>query len=172
MASNASNNIYDSEITDKRIVPYAKNNTGTITTQGIAIVGVGTLFTTEMRKGSFLVKLSANEFREVDRVDSDTLAYLKSAFTADISSSTPSVINQSDARVVEVSVSIPFLNSGGGQNADGKICYDGSGTLKRFPAGEVYTPSKANRDRSGTQDHISPVIVDFTGTEGIITVIR
>ena len=170
MASNQSQNFYDSEITDKRIVPYASNGTGTIITKGITVIGTNTLFTTELTRNSYLVKLSTNEFRRIVGCDSDTLAYLEAPFTVDISTSTPSIISATKANCVEISVSVPFLTAGGSQNADGKVCSDYSATLKRLPAGTTYDVSKAHRDRSGTNDHVTPVIVDFTGSEGVITV--
>jgi hypothetical protein len=173
MASNNSNDIYD-VITDKRIVPYASNGTGTIITQGTGVVGTGTLFEKEMPVGSYLVDLAHNEYRLVVRLsttDANTIAELDKPFTTDLGSSTPSIIHSKFAKPFEISVIIPVLNSSGSSNASGFIINNRTATAKYFPVGVPYTPSKANRERSAVNDFIKPLIVDFSGTQGIVTVL-
>jgi len=94
MATNYSNNSYDL-VTDKRTIPFNSNKSGTISTKGKGVIGVGTSFLSEMPAGSVLVDESQDEWRRVVRVESDTIAYLEEAFTSDIAAlTTPSVIDK------------------------------------------------------------------------------
>lgn len=143
-------------ITDKRSIPFNSAGTGTIATHGIAIVGTGTLFTTEMRVGSFLVDLTNNEVRKVYRVDSDTLAFLEVEFTADIvAGATPQIVKAHQCKVKEVEL----VTAG--------AC---------FIAGVDFTGSKKidmlGNDRSARPDLIAPFVVDATGQTMAVTIVN
>lgn len=139
--------IYDN-ITDKRSIPFNSAGTGTIATHGIAIVGTGTLFKTEMPAGSYLVDLTAWELFKVYRVDSDTLAFLEIAFTADIAPGTsPEIIKAFQCKVKEIS-----LSTAGSILLNNKA-FTGSDTI-----------GKTGNSKSSRNDLIDPIIVDATGT--------
>ncbi len=141
-------------ITDKRTIPFNSNGTGTIETKGSAVFGTGTAFKTEMPAGSWLVVENDDELRYVERVDSDTKAFLSQGFTSDISAgATPSIIPRKDVNVVAISIQIlSGLEDG---EVDGEV----------FPNGSSMTFTKESRDKSGKRDVIQPIIVDATGTE-------
>ncbi len=175
MASNSSNNVYD-VITDKRIIPYASLITGTIVTNGTGVTGTGTLFNTEMKTGSYLVDLAHNEYRQIRRLGadgggSDTIGILDKPFS-NVVTGQPLVIDVLNASPVEISVIIPILDAMGSSNASGLIVDNYTATTKYFPAGLPYTISKANRDRSALTDSINPIIVDASGTQMIVTIIK
>lgn len=143
-------------ISDKRSIPFNSNGTGTIATHGIAIVGTGTLFTTEMRAGSYLVDLASNEVRRVYRVDSDTLAFLEVAFTVDIvAGATPEIIANHQCKVKEVE-----LVTAGACFIDGAAF---TGTKKI---------DKLGNEKSGRPDLIEPFIVDASATTMSVTIVN
>lgn len=152
-----SKDIYE-VITDKRSIPFNESGTGTIATFGLAVVGTGTAFLTEMQAGSYLVDLTQWEFRRVIRVDSDTQAYLSEAFTSNIAAgTTPEIIKKQFASPSEVSIKIPSSEP------------DGLLDNKTFSG--ILTKSKSSLDRSSQWDRIGPWIVDATGTEMRINII-
>ncbi|MES2395818.1 MAG: hypothetical protein V4549_07435 [Bacteroidota bacterium] len=137
--------IYDI-ISDKRSIPFNSTGTGTVVTHGIAVVGTGTLFTTEMRVGSYLVDLANDEVRRVYRVDSDTLAFLDIAFTVDLSSVAPEIIAAHQMKVKLIS-----LDTEDSCFVDG-VAFTG-----------VMTIPRTGNDRSSRSDLIDPIIVDASG---------
>jgi hypothetical protein len=146
--------IYET-ITDKRSIPFNSSGTGTIATHGIAIVGTGTQFTTELRVGSYLVDLSQWEARRVYRVDSDTIAFLEKPFTLDIAALTvPEIVAQHQVKVKEISISTA------GTALVNNASFTGSLTL-----------SKASDSRSSRSDLIAPIIVDASGTQMQVSVL-
>lgn len=146
-------------ITGKQSVPESSSGTGTISTDGIVVNGTGTLFSTEMPKGSWLVDLSQNYMCQVDRVDSDTKAYLLDSFPVDLSSVSPDIIPMKIMNVVAISVQIPSGLTDG--EIDGEV----------FPQGTSITFAK-DRDHSAHRDLIDPIIVDGTGTQMQILILR
>ena len=150
-------------VTTKTSVPAPANGTGTIGTQGIGIVGTGTKFITnsELQKGSWIVDTAQDEVRIVDRVDSDTVAYLREAFSSDITpGATPSIIHNTSLNVKEISVGIA---SGG---VDGEI--DGVVLV----AGTSVVFSKSSDSKDGFKSFVDPIIVDGTGTSILVSIIR
>lgn len=69
----------------KRIQGLEQTLTGTITSSGTAVTGSGTLFQTELYVGAFIAG-TANEYREVLSIASDTSLTLVTAFSVDIGS--------------------------------------------------------------------------------------
>lgn len=140
-------------VTGKQTVPANANGTGTIETVGKAVKGTGTLFTTEMPVGSWLVDESQDEIRIVTSVTSDTLAYVSNPFTTDIPAlTTPSIIAAKDAKAVSIAVAIPAGLAAG--EIDGVA----------FAGGSSIAFSKDSRDHSASRDLVDPLIVDGTGT--------
>lgn len=133
-------------ITDKQSIPSNVAGTGTISTHGLAIVGTGTAFQTELLAGSYLVVESAWEIRRVVRVDSDTLAFLEVAFTTDIVATAPSIISKAKANPVEIDLKTSDV-----------ILLDNSSFTG------ILNISKSSRDRSSRRDLLEPVMVDATG---------
>lgn len=151
MANNKNSNY--KYINDKRTVPFNDTATGTASTNGKRVDGVATLFRTELQVGSWIVDLPNDEIRQVDRVDSDTVAYLTEAFTTDLVLGAFEIIKNSNCNVVSISVQVP---SGAAANAyiDGEV----------FIKGTSLTFSKDSRDTNKSKDFIDPIIVDATGT--------
>jgi|GEM_PF-5274297 hypothetical protein len=139
-------------VTGKQSVPANESGTGTIQTFRKAVVGTGTLFTTEMPVGSYLVKLDTWELQRVYRVDSDTLAYLDNAFSVDIAFlNVPQIIAAWDAKAKSISLAIDSTNP--------------SGYLNNVPFTGILNIEKTGNDRSSFRDNINPVIIDGTGTQ-------
>ena len=157
MATNYKNSIYKN-ISGLQTVPESADGTGTITTQGTVVVGVGTRFLSEMPKGSWLCSLSATEIRKVVSVQSDTVANIEEAFTAELVAVAPNIIHEDDTGIVTISVCIPSGEADG--LVDGEV----------FPGGVSLTISKDGRMTSSTRDVIDPLIVDGSGTTMLITI--
>lgn len=142
-------------ITDKRSLPFNSSGTGTIQTVGIAIIGTGTLFTTEMPVGSYIVDLPNWEVRKVYRVDSDTSAFMEVALTANIAPLTvPQIIKAHQTGVKEISIltNTPIL-------------------IDNFAFTGLLTWSKSSDSKSQRSSLIAPVIVDATGAVAQISII-
>lgn len=160
MATNYTNITIRTLTNSKIIVPFSASGTGTVSTQSTGVVGVGTKFLTELVNGAWIVDLSANEFREVMDVLSDTEALIAQPFTVDLSSISLVIIKK--PRPCEIAVMIPI------GNASGTIITTESSIL---PVGLPINISKANRDESSARDLIAPCIIDATGTVAIISIL-
>ncbi len=132
-------------ISDKRSLPYNVAGTGTLSTRGIAINGLGTLFSTELKAGSYLVNLPTNEAIRVYRMDSNTVAFLEKPFAADMTAVTPQIIPAHVANPKLISIS-----STGAIEVNGKA-FDGTMSME-----------KTGNDRSSRRDLIEPVVIDAT----------
>lgn len=86
--------------------------TGTITSSGTAVTGSGTAFLTELAVGDFIAG-TANEFREVTAIATDTSLTLASAFTTDIASGQAAKRITTLAERLETFLSIRGLIQGG-----------------------------------------------------------
>ena len=159
--ANPNKNTQYYKLTTKTSVPAPANKTGTIETVGVAVKGTGTLFTTEMQVGSWIIDTSQDELRRVIKVESDTLAFISDTFTVNIAAATtPSVIKNEDLNVREIAIAIPL-----GQ-ADGEI--DGTA----LEAGLPVSFGKNSDTKGNFKSFIHPVIVDASGTEANITILR
>lgn len=75
-------------------IPSYDVKTGTITTvstggqDGKAVVGAGTLFTTELRVGDYLASDDNTEVRRINSITSDTLCWIDEKFTTDLTGET------------------------------------------------------------------------------------
>lgn len=158
MANSTNTNPY--KVTSKVTIPAAANGTGTIVTQGKAIVGTSTLFKAggELRRGCWIVDIAADEMRQVDSVESDTLAYLTEAFSSDITSSTPSIISTVDLN--NRTISFGILSG----LADGEV----NGMV--FDNGTSFVFTKEGDTKGNFKSFQDPVIVDGTGTTITITI--
>lgn len=142
-------------ITDKRSLPFNETGTGTVVTSGVSIVGTGTLFKTEMPAGSYLVDLTNDEVRRVERVDSDTEAYLEKPFTSNLASAAPEIIAAWKAKVKEISISTGDTCELNGESFTGTL------TISRY-----------GNDRSSRRDLVEPVIVDATSGSMQVNIIN
>ena len=73
--------------TGKGTVPTAVSQTGTLTSVGARVVGVGTLFTTELKVGDFLFNTTAAVLPQVRRIKhilDNTRLILDSGFSVDV----------------------------------------------------------------------------------------
>lgn len=162
MSSNIENYFLDNA---KATAPQNEAGTGTIQTIGLGVKGTGTAFKTQLARGAYIVDLTANEFRMVVEVVSDTYAILESAFSADIPAATAlNYIPAWKGNVREIAAIIPvYQQDNTTENAWGSI----GGEV--FPPGVGFNVSKANRDKSSSMDMIKPVIMDATGTQIRVT---
>ena len=151
--SNFSSNIY-AKITNKRSLPYSAAGTGTIVTDGIAVVGTGTLFTSEMPVGSILVDLTQTEWRRVVRVMSDTLAYVSAPFSLNITTVAPNIIHNktSKCKMISLSTAANCLLNG--------VAFTG-----------VIQFNKLGTDRTAKINMVDPVIVDAQGNDMYIEIV-
>lgn len=146
-----------SVITDKRTLPFNETATGTVSTFGKAVVGVGTLFETEMKAGSWIVDLTNWEMCRVNRVDTDLVAFMDTAFTSDLASAALVIIPWYKAYPKEISIEIDAANA--------------AGLLNDADFTGILTISKASSDRSARKNNIDPVMVDASGTEMKINIL-
>lgn len=138
-------------VSSTQTIPASANGTGTVTTNGIAVVGVGTLFKSEMPVGSWLYKTSTNELRKVIQVESNVLAYLEEPFAAVMASIAPAIIISTKVSVKQYTLTALVAN---GQMVDNT----GTGVTNLI-VGQPKTFSKTGNDRSGTEDLLKPIIV-------------
>jgi len=151
----------------KETVPASSNKTGTIETVGTSVIGTGTLFESEMQKGSWLVDLTQNEVREVMKVENDTLATLSDAFTLVIAGgTTPNVIKSDDLNIREISVAVPLVDSGGASYAFGEI--DGV----ELESGMPIAFGKNSDTKGNFKSFIDPIIANATGTVINVTILK
>ena len=151
MAKNLTN-VQKGQINDTiQTLPYYNSGTGTYATFGKGIEGTSTKFLTELAGGSWL--FDGTEVRRVEKVVTDTLAYLEDGFSTDIvAGSTPLIIDAKEAQMKSVSVAVPL-----GQPS---ATVDGFELL----AGRPETMSKLGNNRYGRQDFVNPIIVNGNST--------
>lgn len=157
MAMNYTNNNY-TVISDKRSIPFNSPLTGTISTIGNVVIGVGTKFRTELPVGSWLLDLPNWELRKVMRVDDDFRVDLDHAFTADMAALTVGqAIHYDIANAIEISIEV--------------IASNPPAVLNNASFSGILTLSKASSTRSGNNDRVDPILVDASATEMKVEVI-
>ncbi len=163
MATNYKNDNFYQITDDKQTVPLSVDVTGTISTTGLYITGVGTKFMTnsELKRGFWVTDLTNNEIRKVDSVLDDTTATLENAFTTDIvAGTTPNVIFATSLNIKKLSVAInPVLTNG---------AVDGTPLV----AGSTLSFGKESKDNTNAFSYIDPIIADATGTVMDVTILR
>lgn len=143
-------------------IPLSIAETGTITTVGQSVTGVGTAFTTQFVEGDWLFVAAQSEIRQITRIISDTLMVIGLGFTVDISVGiTPVKTPKSPFKVISVT------NSGAAAGTlttqDGIVsCAPGYGA----------TWDKGARHQTGTYDYVDPVVVNATGTQFTYTTLQ
>ena len=145
----------------KATIPASANITGTISSIGIYVTGVGTLFKTQMQRGDWITDINHNEIRRVDSVVNDLACILEEAFTTPISALTiPNTITNQKLDIKQLSYSI------NGGLTDGLI----DGVALVAGSGETFGKTGNNvRDKFGFVD---PVIADATGTIINVDILR
>lgn len=151
MATNLTNNQTGQLDNEVQTVPLSATGTGTVSTQGIAIIGSGTAFKTELRTGSYLFN-GSDEIRRVRYVETDTLAYLEDAFTADLSSDALLFVDSKKAQTKSISALMPLGESGATVN--------GTDMIEGVPV----TFEKTGNSHYGRVDFVNPIIVDATSS--------
>lgn len=159
---NYKNTIYKYIDNAKTTIPESITGTGTIQTIGTRVIGTGTAFKSEIQKGSWIVDLTQDEIREVDSVESDTVAYIRQAFSSDLAALTAlDKISSVDTMVVAISAQVPS-SAATDAEIDGEV----------FPKGTSITFSKGDRDGNKSKDFIDPIILDATGTTVQILIMK
>ncbi len=143
------------------LVPFPIDGTGTIETVGTTINGTGTAFNTELEVGTIIWD-GDKEWRTVVSVKSDTLAVLDSAFSEDLAASSALfILAPKDNNAVEISAIAKTVE------------WDLVTTeIATIPPLIPINLSKAHRDRTFKSDLIPPCIIDATGSEVVVTLIR
>lgn len=95
--------------------PAATALTGTLTSTGCKVVGVGTAFKTTIKPGDYLVRDSDNTARKVVEIIDDTNLRLEVAFSSDLAAEACLRVMNQTCREVKVMF---FTNSGTIKDAD------------------------------------------------------
>jgi len=152
--ANFKNTIYDYYSNVHNTAPASSVKTGTIETQGTAVLGTGTKFLTEIGVGGWIFVAAQSEIRKVVAIESDTKAFMDKPFTADLAALSACVaVSYNDSKAVSIAVQVPA-------GAATDISIDG----KTMPKGTSVSFSKDSRDISGRNDSVDPLIVNATGS--------
>ncbi len=145
----------------KATIPASSDITGTISTNGLYITGVGTKFKTELQRGDWITDITNNEVRRVDSVLNDLAAVLTKAFTVDIiAGTTPNTIPNSQLDVKQISYAID------GSLTNGKI----DGVTLTAGSGETF--GKTGNSVRDVYGFVDPVVADATGTTITVNILR
>lgn len=146
-------------------IPTPTDGAGTFATFGIAIVGVGTKFKSELPRGSYLYDATHKELRIVDRVDSDIKAFLRVAFSNDFAASTNLIGKVIHRTTTNIRQYIFDVDS----TANGKMV-DSAGTMQPSLLKGAVTPFPI---RDGYQQSFyTPTIIDSNGGTIAVTIVR
>ena len=138
------NSLFYDITVSKTTVPVYTTKTGTITTSGKNVIGVGTLFVTEVRPGDWMVDINNfDELRKVVSITDDTHLVVDSPFQGDILVAAPFRTVRSRAKQISIA------NAGA---TDATV--DGEPLIP----GETITYPKSNKNPNGS-DFIDPFIV-------------
>ncbi len=141
----------------KTTVPALSLKTGTISTIGTQLIGVGTSFLSTLQKGDWIVDIvTNNEVRKVVAKFSDLVAQIDSPFSADIVAG--AVFNVVRSRTKHIQIS----NSG-----SASATVDGTTMVQ----GETLTYGKAEKLPNGS-DFIDPLIIDATSTTIDVSILK
>lgn len=145
-----------------RTVPLQVTQTGTITTLGQAVAGVGTKFTnTNIIQVGDWIWNGVYELRKIIEIRSDTILLIEEGFTAELAGAVLYTIKSSRLRAISyVNATIVDATSG----------IDGV-TVKAGEAG-TWTKSSGGINASSRVDFIDPVVVDGTGSPLTILTIK
>lgn len=132
----------------KDTVPASTTETGTIDTNGINVIGTGTLFKSELKTGAWLVSLAQDEVRKIMNIRDDGFMTIDSPFTADLAALTALVVCRSRAKLVSIT------NVGGAPGAVDGVSIE---------IGETVSFPKSSKNPDG-KDFIDPLIVEPSGT--------
>lgn len=144
-------------------VPLDQTGSGTISTQGVKLIGAGTAFKTTLAAGAWIFN-GTDEVRRVILVIDNTNAVLEAEFSSNITGGSDfKYISSLDAMAREISIMIPVTE-------DDLTTQNSWGTLdgQPLPSGAPANFSKTNRDNSSRPDFVDPVVLDVTGTQAMI----
>ena len=133
-------------------IPLSSVGTGTITSVNnkYKIVGVATLFTTEVEIGEFIYIKGQNEFSKVESIESDTELTLDRPFTVDLAGSAFDITPRPMYKEVSW-----VVTGGGDATIDGVT----------FSTGESGTITKDTNGSHGQNTLCPPFDIDATATE-------
>lgn len=112
-------------------LPLATTLTGTMSSVGTVVTGVGSLFTKDLVRSDHLYNTSTNEVRKISGISGDTILILDSPFSSDMASQ---AVLMSRAKYVSIGITA----TGGGQNnnvaiASGQfLSFNGDGNIEPF----------------------------------------
>ena len=143
---------------EKETFPVSAALTGGTVSTGTRkdlIVGSGTSFLTDFEKGDFLYDNTNDELLEVDKVQSDTVLYLKREASNVLSGATVKVVKKSGYRMASWSI-----DSAGTADINGVT----------FPASTSNTYGNGKDNGAGGTGRMHPFIVDCTGAANTVNV--
>lgn len=147
-----SNTTFYSQSSGTDSAPQSISLTGTVTTSGVYVTGIGTAFLTELHNYDWLLDATTNkELRKVISVQDDTHCIIDSKFTADIT------IAQALRRVIkpaakEININIPT-------GATGNI----NGQAVTAPEVVPFT---------GENKYLDPLVLEVTGGTFKVNIVR
>lgn len=139
-------------VTGKGTLPAAVQITGTITSVGTRVVGVATLFTTQLKQGDYIYNTTAatlSEVRCVKHILDNTHLILDAAFSVDVSA-----LNTYRVRGQYKSVSVANTGGAAGLWAEGTISAGVSVSHEAKP-GFVVEPIPYNATSTSFNIHTS-----------------
>jgi len=153
------NSKWETPITGLTVVPSPVALTGTIESEGKIVTGSGTSFLTELKEGDWIWDSGQEEVRQIKSISNRLeVIHLEKAFTADIAA--PIALESVPDSDLE---ELGFLNSGAGDaTIDGNV----------LAPGEDVSFDKKAADTRGRKGFISPKVIDGTGTEVRVLIIR
>jgi hypothetical protein len=105
------------------------NLTGTLTSTGKKVTGTGTAFRTDLCEGDYILNPTTDQIALVHRIESDTILFLESAFTADLSGATCKRIKSKHLK----SMKVVFVGTG-----VGTIKTIGDSAAVDWPVGHIW----------------------------------
>lgn len=132
--------------TSKAWYPTPSGNlTGTLTsTAGCKVTGVGTLFSTELSVGDYLLNATTDDVQKIERIESDTILALAAAMTTPLSGTTCKRIKNNNMKGIQV-------------------CFTGAGTIRGASqaAGALWPPLVVWKQR--IEGGIDPQLITPSG---------
>lgn len=153
-----SNSTWEAPITSKVTIPASVAISGTLTSVGTVVTGIGTDFQNDVKLGDWIYDAAQNEIRQIKSISERTeVFHLTRAFSVDLAAIAAVRVPESDLQELSLS------NDGAAAGA-----IDGN----TFPSGKIATFDKKNTVNMGANRFIDPKVVDGTGTSIAVLKIR
>jgi len=152
-------NIDIEQVSGDLVVPFTINGTGAVYSNGVFVTGTGTLFSTELQVGGYIINTDTTEFRKVTSVTSDTTCVIEAPFTSGLSNNDCIYIPAKKAAPTAIKI-LPNSGSNG--------IYNRSGSSVPVANGQWIVITKDGRSRSSEHDIIRPLYLDASDMTVIV----